>query len=73
MNPGGGFLRVSEALRARMADGTYPLGARLPTQRELAEEFEDSGGIRPRCEAPFGAWRPKVSCRPSTSKSATHR
>ncbi|MFF8192537.1 GntR family transcriptional regulator [Streptomyces bobili] len=33
------FHRVSEALRSRMADGTYPLGAFLPSQRALAEEL----------------------------------
>ncbi|WP_326722228.1 winged helix-turn-helix domain-containing protein [Streptomyces sp. NBC_00243] len=31
--------RVAEALRARMADGAYPLGGQLPAQRELAHEF----------------------------------
>ncbi|MET8248513.1 winged helix-turn-helix domain-containing protein [Streptomyces sp. NPDC005202] len=38
---GGGreFCRVSEELRARMADGTYPLRSFLPSQRDLAEEF----------------------------------
>ncbi|RFU85399.1 GntR family transcriptional regulator [Streptomyces triticagri] len=38
---GGGkeFQRVSDALRARLADGTYRSGARLPGQRELADEF----------------------------------
>ncbi|WP_330289146.1 GntR family transcriptional regulator [Streptomyces sp. NBC_00576] len=33
------FWRLSEALRARLADGTYPLGSLLPPQRELAAEF----------------------------------
>lgn len=38
---GGGreFHRVADALRARMADGTYPLGSFLPPQRDLAGEF----------------------------------
>ncbi|MFD3929893.1 winged helix-turn-helix domain-containing protein [Streptomyces sp. NPDC058614] len=36
------FERVLAVLRARMADGTYALGAQIPTQRELAEEFEVS-------------------------------
>ncbi|WP_128379872.1 GntR family transcriptional regulator [Streptomyces cavernae] len=41
---GGGkeFERVSDALRARMADGTYPLGSHLPPQRKLALEFQVS-------------------------------
>jgi DNA-binding transcriptional regulator YhcF (GntR family) len=41
---GGGreFERVAGALRARMADGTYPEKTFLPPQRELAEEFEVS-------------------------------
>ncbi|MFF5002094.1 GntR family transcriptional regulator [Streptomyces phaeochromogenes] len=38
---GGGreFERVSDELRARMADGVYPLGTLLPPQRVLAKEF----------------------------------
>jgi DNA-binding transcriptional regulator YhcF (GntR family) len=38
---GGGkeFERVLEALRARIADGTYALKSQLPAQRELADEF----------------------------------
>ncbi|MFB7574928.1 winged helix-turn-helix domain-containing protein [Streptomyces sp. NPDC056165] len=38
---GGGreFHRVSDELRARMADGTYPVRSFLPSQRDLAEEF----------------------------------
>jgi DNA-binding transcriptional regulator YhcF (GntR family) len=31
-----------EEIRARIADGTYAVGGLLPTQRELAEEFEVS-------------------------------
>lgn len=31
-----------EELRARIADGTYAVGSLLPTQRELADEFEVS-------------------------------
>ncbi|PZH13374.1 GntR family transcriptional regulator [Streptomyces sp. NTH33] len=33
------FRRVSEELRSRMADGTYPVRSFLPSQRDLAEEF----------------------------------
>ncbi|WP_308122056.1 winged helix-turn-helix domain-containing protein [Streptomyces sp. TRM70350] len=38
---GGGreFQRVSDELRARMTDGTYPLRSFLPSQRNLADEF----------------------------------
>ncbi|MFE8963318.1 GntR family transcriptional regulator [Streptomyces iakyrus] len=38
---GGGrpFERVAGELRARMASGRYPLHSRLPSQRELADEF----------------------------------
>lgn len=38
---GGGteFQRVLEALRSRIADGTYAIESHLPAQRELAEEF----------------------------------
>ncbi|KUN94941.1 GntR family transcriptional regulator [Streptomyces caeruleatus] len=38
---GGGraFHRVADELRARMADGRYPLRSFLPSQRDLAEEF----------------------------------
>ncbi|MGW1500737.1 GntR family transcriptional regulator [Streptomyces mirabilis] len=38
---GGGteFQRVLEALRTRIADGTYAVGSHLPAQRDLAEEF----------------------------------
>jgi len=32
-------LRVSAELRARIADGIYPVGALLPPQRELAREL----------------------------------
>ncbi|MEU5954832.1 winged helix-turn-helix domain-containing protein [Streptomyces sp. NPDC047525] len=41
---GGGseFQRVSDALHSRLADGTYPLNSQLPTQRELAREFDVS-------------------------------
>ncbi|MDX3644167.1 GntR family transcriptional regulator [Streptomyces sp. MB09-02B] len=41
---GGGakFERVLEALRARIADGTYPVGVSLPPQRQLREELEVS-------------------------------
>ncbi|MGW0907140.1 winged helix-turn-helix domain-containing protein [Streptomyces sp. NPDC002853] len=41
---GGGseFQRVSDALHSRLADGTYPLDGLLPTQRELASEFDVS-------------------------------
>ncbi|MFE7896264.1 GntR family transcriptional regulator [Streptomyces sp. NPDC057424] len=36
---GKAFRHVAEALRTRMADGTYGLGVALPSQRELATEF----------------------------------
>lgn len=36
------FRRVSEELRSRMADGTYPLHTLLPPQRLLAQEFDVS-------------------------------
>ncbi|MFI6563011.1 GntR family transcriptional regulator [Streptomyces sp. NPDC050534] len=36
------FQRVSDELRARMTDGTYARGSFLPSQRDLAEEFEVS-------------------------------
>lgn len=41
---GGGkaFERVAGELRARMADGRYPIGMSLPSQRELADEFQVS-------------------------------
>lgn len=38
---GGGreFERVARELRARMTDGRYPMNNKLPTQRDLADEF----------------------------------
>ncbi|UUU23150.1 GntR family transcriptional regulator [Streptomyces sp. DSM 40750] len=39
---GGRGFALLETLRARMADGRYPLGSLLPPQRELAEEFDVS-------------------------------
>ncbi|MER5911820.1 GntR family transcriptional regulator [Streptomyces sp. NPDC001982] len=38
---GGGrkFQRVSDELRSRITDGTYPLRSFLPSERDLAEEF----------------------------------
>ncbi|MEU6776364.1 winged helix-turn-helix domain-containing protein [Streptomyces sp. NPDC046759] len=36
------FLRVAAELRARMADGFYPVDTRLPSQTELAKEFGTS-------------------------------
>ncbi|WP_405645592.1 winged helix-turn-helix domain-containing protein [Streptomyces sp. NBC_00019] len=41
---GGGkeFQRVADELRTRMTDGTYPMRSFLPSQRDLAEEFEVS-------------------------------
>ncbi|MEU9913695.1 winged helix-turn-helix domain-containing protein [Streptomyces sp. NPDC051001] len=41
---GGGkeFQRVADELRARMTDGTYPLTSFLPSQRDLAVEFDVS-------------------------------
>jgi DNA-binding GntR family transcriptional regulator len=35
---------VAEAIEARIHDGTYPRGSQLPTQDELAEEFEIARG-----------------------------
>jgi GntR family transcriptional repressor for pyruvate dehydrogenase complex len=35
--------QIIELLRSRIAAGTYPRGGRLPTERELAEEFGVSG------------------------------
>ncbi|MFD7775265.1 GntR family transcriptional regulator [Streptomyces sp. NPDC059753] len=34
--------RVAEELRARLADGTYPVGSLIPPQRELADRFHVS-------------------------------
>ncbi|MCX5438167.1 GntR family transcriptional regulator [Streptomyces sp. NBC_00056] len=34
--------RVAEELRARLADGTYPVGSLIPPQRELADRFRVS-------------------------------
>jgi DNA-binding transcriptional regulator YhcF (GntR family) len=39
---GQAFRKVSDKLRERIADGTYSLGAQLPSQHELAEEFDVS-------------------------------
>jgi DNA-binding transcriptional regulator YhcF (GntR family) len=41
---GGGreFERVLDALRTHLTDGTYQVGDRLPTQRELADRFDVS-------------------------------
>lgn len=37
-----GFQRLADVLRARIADGTYPVTSFLPPQRALAEEFDVS-------------------------------
>lgn len=52
------FSRVFEGLRDRIADGTYPLGSRLPPQRELAEEFGVSRDTVQRVmkELQYGGW-----------------
>ncbi|MFC8668132.1 winged helix-turn-helix domain-containing protein [Streptomyces sp. NPDC057199] len=52
------FSRVFEAMRDRIADGTYPLGASLPTQRELVLEFEVSRDTVQRVmkELQYGGW-----------------
>lgn len=39
---GQAFPKVSDKLRERIADGTYPLGAQLPSQVQLAREFHVS-------------------------------
>lgn len=36
------YQRVAEVLRARLADGFYPVGTNLPPQRELTDEFKVS-------------------------------
>ncbi|MGX1914065.1 GntR family transcriptional regulator [Streptomyces phaeochromogenes] len=52
------FSRVFEVLRDRIADGTYPLGSRLPSQRELAEGFGVSRDTVQRVtnELRYGGW-----------------
>lgn len=34
--------RIAETIRARIKSGEYPPGSKLPTERELAAEFECS-------------------------------
>lgn len=36
------FEEVADAIRRQILDGTYPLGTRLPGERELSEKFEVS-------------------------------
>jgi len=36
------YLRVARTLRKEIADGVYPVGARLPTEHELCEQFQVS-------------------------------
>lgn len=52
------FSRVFDALRDRIVDGTYPLGAVLPPQRELATEFGVSRDTVRRVmkELQYGGW-----------------
>jgi GntR family transcriptional regulator len=33
------YRRVSDDLKAKMVDGTYPPGSQLPTKRELREQY----------------------------------
>ncbi len=35
---------VAEIIEGRIHDGTYPRGSQLPTQEELAEEFDIARG-----------------------------
>jgi len=37
--------RVIQQLRAEIADGTYPVGARLPTGKQLAEQYGVSAAV----------------------------
>jgi GntR family transcriptional regulator len=34
------WVQVAEVLKQRIADGTYPVDGRLPSQHELVREFE---------------------------------
>ncbi|WP_431894674.1 GntR family transcriptional regulator [Nonomuraea sp. bgisy101] len=34
------WVQVAEVLKARIADGAYPVDSRLPSQHELVREFE---------------------------------
>ncbi|NKZ04350.1 GntR family transcriptional regulator [Actinomadura latina] len=36
---GAAYRRIAEVLRARIAEGTYPAGGRLPGEHELSREF----------------------------------
>jgi GntR family transcriptional regulator len=37
-------LRIADALREQIRDGTYPPGVRLPAERELSETYKAAGG-----------------------------
>ena len=39
------YERVAAQLRSRIEDGTYPPGSRMPTRRELREEFGASDTV----------------------------
>lgn len=39
------YVEVADALARRIADGTYPVGARLPAVRTLMEEFGVSDSV----------------------------
>jgi DNA-binding GntR family transcriptional regulator len=39
------YERVANTIRARIEDGTYPPGAKLPSRRELREEFNTSDTV----------------------------
>ena len=36
---------IADALRARIADGTYPVGTKLPSITELMREFDVPGPV----------------------------
>jgi DNA-binding GntR family transcriptional regulator len=39
------YEEVADVLRGRIADGTYPPGAKLPSRRELRDEFQASDTV----------------------------
>ncbi|GAA3552607.1 hypothetical protein GCM10022222_40310 [Amycolatopsis ultiminotia] len=43
-NPRAAYQLVADAIESRVADGTYPVGAKLPPHQEIADEFEVSVG-----------------------------